>query len=30
MAGHPQRAELERIFAGTGPDSLDISSFCAR
>jgi transketolase len=27
MAAHPQQAELERIFSGTGPDSLDISWF---
>ena len=27
MAGHPRRAELERIFSGTGPESLDISPF---
>ncbi|HWH66947.1 MAG TPA: hypothetical protein VNS99_12655, partial [Gaiellales bacterium] len=27
MADHPQRAELERIFSGTGPESLDIFPF---
>jgi transketolase len=27
IAQHPQRAELERIFAGTGPETLDISWF---